>query len=91
MQAALETIFAGKTRAEWAAIHEPPDACAAPVLSMSEAPDHPHNRARSTFVETDGIVQPGACPRFSATPCDPPTHGDAGRMTPQEALDRWAR
>jgi alpha-methylacyl-CoA racemase len=86
----LEGIFADKTRAEWAAILEPLDACAAPVLSMDEAPDHPHNRARGTFVETDGIVQPGPCPRFSATPSDPPTHGDAGRITAQEALGRWA-
>lgn len=89
MHGALETIFAGKTRAEWAAILEPLDACAAPVLSMDEAPGHPHNRARGTFVDTEGIVQPGPCPRFTATPCDAPTHGDAGQITVQEVLERW--
>ncbi|TNF64030.1 MAG: CoA transferase [Rhodobacteraceae bacterium] len=89
MHAELEAIFATKTRDEWTAILEPLDACAAPVLSMDEAPDHPHNRARGTFVETDGLVQPGTCPRFSATPGDPPTHGDAGRVSLDEVLARW--
>ena len=44
------------------------DVCFAPVLSMAEAPQHPHNRARGTFVEIDGVIQPGPAPRFSRTP-----------------------
>ena len=44
------------------------DICFAPVLSFREAADHPHNRARGSFVEVDGIVQPGPAPRFSRTP-----------------------
>ena len=91
MHAALEAIFLEKTRDEWAAILEPLDACAAPVLSMAEAPAHPHNRARGTFVDAGGILQPGPCPRFSATPSDTPTHGDAGAITLDEVLARWGK
>ncbi len=51
----------------WCAIFEGTDACVAPVLSMAEAPGHPHNRARGTFLEIDGVVQPAPAPRFSRT------------------------
>jgi alpha-methylacyl-CoA racemase len=61
-------VFRTRTRDEWSQIMEGSDACFAPVLSMSEAPDHPHNRIRRTFVEVDGVVQPAAAPRFSRTP-----------------------
>jgi len=60
--------FAQRTRDEWAALFQGTDACVAPVLSMSEAPDHPHNIERETFVDVDGVVQPAPAPRFSATP-----------------------
>jgi alpha-methylacyl-CoA racemase len=60
--------FAGHTRAEWTKVFEGTDACVAPVLSLTEAPDHPHLAARGTFVSQDGIVQPGPAPRFSRTP-----------------------
>ncbi|MCE8008165.1 CaiB/BaiF CoA-transferase family protein [Aestuariivita sp.] len=89
MRDALCALFLEKTRDEWALILERVDACFAPVLSMEEAPGYPHNIARGTFVETDGIVQPGPCPRFSATPSDPPTHGDAGRVTVADVLTAW--
>ncbi len=56
-----------KTRDEWMEIFDGTDACVAPVLSMDEAPKHPHNAARSTFVEAFGVVQPGPAPRFSRT------------------------
>ena len=90
MHAALETIFATKTRDAWQSILEDVDACFAPVLSMTEAPQNAHNIARGTFVQTDGVVQPGTVPRFLGTPSDPPTHGDAGTMTFDEALAHWA-
>jgi alpha-methylacyl-CoA racemase len=48
------------------------DVCFAPVLSMSEAPHHPHNAARGTFVEADGVMQPAPAPRYSATVSDTP-------------------
>jgi alpha-methylacyl-CoA racemase len=57
-----------KTRAEWLALMEGSECCVTPVLSLTDAPRHPHNVARSTFVEIDGVVQPGPMPRFSQTP-----------------------
>jgi alpha-methylacyl-CoA racemase len=63
----LTRVFKGKTQAEWVAIMEGTDVCFAPVLSIFEAPDHPHNRARNSFVSIDGIVQPAPAPRFSRT------------------------
>jgi alpha-methylacyl-CoA racemase len=64
----LTAVFKTRTRDEWTAIMEGSDACFAPVLSLTEAPDHPQNRARDTFVEVDGVVQPAPAPRFSRTP-----------------------
>jgi alpha-methylacyl-CoA racemase len=49
------------------------DACFAPVLTMEEAPRHPHNTARKSFVEVGGVMQPAPAPRFSRTPAAPPT------------------
>ena len=68
MQERLQRIFKSKTRAEWTEIMQQTDICFAPVLRMSEAIEHPHNRHRSSFVEIDGIAQPGPAPRFMATP-----------------------
>lgn len=64
----LEVIFRSKTRSEWCEILEDIDTCFAPVLSMNEAPHHPHHIARGTYLELDGIVQANAAPRFSRTP-----------------------
>jgi alpha-methylacyl-CoA racemase len=64
----LAAIFRGKKRDEWCKIMEGTDVCFAPVLTMSEAPAHPHNRHRGTFVEAAGVVQPAPAPRFSRTP-----------------------
>jgi alpha-methylacyl-CoA racemase len=61
-------VFKTKTRDEWCTILEGTDACFAPVLSLEEAPRHPHNVARETFVTRDGVVQPAPAPRFSRTP-----------------------
>ncbi len=73
-------VFATRTRDEWCAILEGSDACVAPVLGLAEAPDHPHNRARGTFVELEGVVQPAPSPRFSRTPGEiqgpPPLTGE---------------
>lgn len=57
-----------KTQAEWTALLEGTDVCYAPVLTMGEAPTHPHNAARGTFVDVQGLVQPAPAPRFSRTP-----------------------
>ena len=63
----LAEVFKTKTRDEWCDIMEGSDVCFAPVLSILEAPDHPHNRHRGTFVEVDGVTQPAPSPRFSRT------------------------
>jgi len=68
MRALFAARFAERTRDEWAEHFAGSDACVAPVLSLEEAPHHPHNRARSTFVEVEGVPQPGPAPRFSHTP-----------------------
>ncbi|MEU6511321.1 CaiB/BaiF CoA-transferase family protein [Streptomyces sp. NPDC046942] len=60
--------FKARTRDEWAAVFEGTDACVAPVLSLREAPHHPHLAARGTFTDHGGITQPAPAPRFSATP-----------------------
>ena len=70
-KAKIEAAFKTKTRDEWCAIMEDTDICFAPVLSLAEAPHHPHNVARGTFVEVNGVVQPAPTPRFSATPAPP--------------------
>ena len=69
----LEEIFKTRSRDEWCKLLEGSDACFAPVLSMAEAPRHPHNVARQSFVEIDGVMQPAPAPRFSRTPLDRPT------------------
>ena len=67
----VTALILTKTRDEWCAIMDDTDICFAPVLSLREAPHHPHNEARGTFVEDDGMVQPAPAPRFSATPAPP--------------------
>lgn len=64
----LEAVFKRRTRAEWTELLADTDVCFAPVLDWDEAPHHPHNRARGTFVDLGGIVQPAPAPRFSRTP-----------------------
>ncbi len=89
MRKRLEEIFRQKTRDEWCALLEGTDACFAPVLTLGEAPAHPHNKARGAFIDLDGVVQPAPAPRFSATPlevrCGPPAVG----ANTTEALADW--
>jgi alpha-methylacyl-CoA racemase len=63
----LEALFKTKTQRQWCDIMEGTDVCFAPVLSLAEAPDHPHNKARGTFVDVEGVTQPAPAPRFSRT------------------------
>jgi alpha-methylacyl-CoA racemase len=89
MKERFASTFRTKTRDEWAAVFDGTDACASPVLSPWEAHEHPHNQARGTFVEVDGLVQPGPAPRFSRTPSAisrPPS--PAGADT-EEGLAAW--
>jgi alpha-methylacyl-CoA racemase len=85
----LAAIFRTKTRDEWCRIMEGSEVCFAPVLNMQEAPLHPHNRERGTFVEVEGVVQPAPAPRFSRTPSAiqrPPAR--PGEHT-EDALRAW--
>jgi alpha-methylacyl-CoA racemase len=75
----LGEVFATRTRAAWCALLEGTDVCFAPVLDMDECVEHPHNVARGTYIEFDGVVNPAPAPRFSETPSElrsaPPTPG----------------
>jgi len=71
LRARIQAIFLTKTRDEWCAIMEDTDICFAPVLGLAEAPRHPHNLARGTFVEAGGLLQPAPAPRFLGTPAPP--------------------
>ncbi|MBK8590219.1 MAG: CoA transferase [Sandaracinaceae bacterium] len=72
-KARLAEVMRGKTRDEWCALMEGTDVCFAPVLSIAEAPQHPHNVARESFVTVEGAVQPRPTPRFSRTASGTPT------------------
>ena len=80
MKLKLAAAIKTKTRDEWSSLMEGSDVCFAPVLTLAEAPRHAHMRARATFVERDGVVQPAPAPRFSRTPGDiqmsPPKAGE---------------
>ena len=64
----IAELFRTKTRAEWCELMEGTDVCFAPVLSFVDAPKHPANVARDTYIEVDGVTQPAPAPRFSRTP-----------------------
>lgn len=88
-KARLTEIFLGKTRDEWCELLQDSDICFAPVLRFAEALEHPHNVARRSFVEVDGIPQPAPAPRFSADTCEiahPPAQ--RGEHT-DELLSEW--
>jgi alpha-methylacyl-CoA racemase len=89
LRAAFTDVFRTRTRAEWCTILEGSDACFAPILSLAEAPDHPHMKARGSFVEIDGVTQPAPAPRFSRTAgavrSPPPEIGQHG----EDILTEW--
>jgi alpha-methylacyl-CoA racemase len=89
MRNRLAREFPTRTRAEWEQVFLGSEVCAAPVLTMAEAPDHPHNQARGTFIEVGGVTAPNAAPRFSVTPSEPPTPPPRCGEQTSEALSRW--
>jgi alpha-methylacyl-CoA racemase len=88
-RAQLANLIHERPRSEWIALLEGTDACFAPVLSLKDAPLHPHHRARAAFVSAFGITQPAPAPRFSKTPGviqgPPPQPGEHS----QEVLEEW--
>ena len=77
----LAAIFATESRDHWCTLMEGSDVCFAPVLSLSEAPTHPHNVARESFVYLDGIIQPAPAPRLSGTPAELPRRATVDAST----------
>jgi alpha-methylacyl-CoA racemase len=86
LREAFTRVFATRTRDEWAAHFAGTDACVTPVLSLAEAPDHPHLAARGTFTTVDGHPVPRVAPRFSRTPGTDPS---PARPADDDTLRRW--
>ena len=86
LHARLEAVFATRDRDDWAALFEGTDACVTPVLSLAEAPLHPHNAARRIFTGT-GPIQPAPAPRFAGGDALPAPEGAV--LSVDEALTRW--
>jgi alpha-methylacyl-CoA racemase len=89
MKKRFAAIFKEKTRDEWASIFEGTDGCGAPVLSPWEAHEHEHNRSRGTFVEVEGVIQPGPVPRFGRTPATVTNAPSRPGADTDEALGDW--
>ena len=88
-RAELERVFKTKTRDQWCEIMEGTDVCFAPVLSLAEAPYHPHMEARNTFIDVDGIKQPAPAPRFSRTPGEVSHGTHPPGVDSVEVLSNW--
>ena len=86
---AMAEIVKTKTRDEWDEIMLGSDVCYAPVLDLEEAPQHPHNVARGTFVEVEGVVQSGPAPKFSRTPGEVQMPPPAPGQHTADALADW--
>jgi alpha-methylacyl-CoA racemase len=85
----LQNVMKQKTQAQWCAIMEGTDVCFAPVLTMSEAAQHPHNVARNTFIDIAGIKQPAPAPRFSRTSPNTPTQPAHAGQHSKQILTDW--
>lgn len=85
----LAETFAQRTQAEWSELFDGTDACVAPVVPLTEAYEHPHNVARGTYVERDGLTQPAPAPRFSATPATLTTSPSMPGADTRAALTAW--
>ena len=81
LRSKLETVFRGRTRDQWCQLLEGTDVCFAPVLDFDEAPNHPHLRARGTFINDAQGIYPGPAPRFSRTPAKPGERVSNGAQT----------
>lgn len=89
LKAKLEALFKTRTRDAWCKLLEGTDACFAPILDWDEAPEHPHNRARNTFIDIEGVTQPAPAPRFSRTPTAKPAPPAATGADTDAVLADW--
>ncbi|MDB5899707.1 MAG: Alpha-methylacyl-CoA racemase [Ramlibacter sp.] len=85
----MAALFRTRTRDEWCALLEGSDACFAPVLAWDEAPRHPHNQARGTFIDVAGVTQPAPAPRFDRTPAARPQAPHAPGADGEAILREW--
>jgi alpha-methylacyl-CoA racemase len=85
----LAAVIKSRTREEWTQVFQGSDACVAPVLSLSEAPEHPHNRARKAFVEVGGHMHNAPAPRFSVTRTETPRPARQSREDVAALMQRW--
>jgi len=89
LRAELVERFGSRTRDDWAAIFAEVDACVAPVLTMAEAPHHPHNAAMQNWIELGGVRQPAPAPRLERTPAPMPTLPEAPAASTDSKLVDW--
>ncbi len=89
LRSRIAAAFKGRSRAEWCAVFDGSDACVAPVLSLAEAPNHPHNRQRRNFIEVDGVLQPAPAPRFSRTTAAAPTAPERPGQSTRQVLEAF--
>jgi alpha-methylacyl-CoA racemase len=88
LRSAMTARFATRSRDDWCALLEGSDACFAPVLTLAEAPQHAHARARNGFIDVDGVVQPAAAPRFSRSLPEPPGPAPSSGAHTREVLEQ---
>lgn len=89
LKAKLQDVIKQKTQAQWCAIMEGTDVCFAPVLTMTEATQHPHHIARNTFIDIAGVTQPAPAPRFSRTSPETPTPPAHAGQHSAQILNEW--
>ena len=89
LKAKLQDVIKQKTQAQWCAIMEGTDVCFAPVLTMTEATQHPHHIARNTFINIAGVTQPAPAPRFSRTSPETPTPPAHAGQHSTQILNEW--
>lgn len=89
LKARFSAVIKTKTRAQWCKVFENSDACFAPVLDYTEAPQHPHHIARETFIDIGGTTQPAPAPRFSRSQCPTPAPPRAEGADTETLLREW--
>ena len=85
----MEALFKTRTRDQWCELLEGTDVCFSPILDLEEAPNHPHNKDRDTFVDFEGVTQPAPAPRFSRTQGNIQASASLIGENSEEILEKW--